>query len=144
MKVVINNCFGGFSISRECAELMEKLGCPQAKEELEDWRKRLGWFNHKKMTGEYPEDMPQSNYGIMDIEIKYDSEPKFYWYGYSNSGNGYSRDSKYLIEAVEKLGAKANGGCAELKVVEIPDGVEYTISEYDGNEHIAESHRTWS
>jgi hypothetical protein len=29
-------------------------------------------------------------------------------------------------------------------VVEIPDGTDYEISEYDGNEHIAEKHRTWA
>jgi len=30
-----------------------------------------------------------------------------------------------------------------LAIVEIPDDVEYTIEEYDGNEHVAEAHRTW-
>jgi hypothetical protein len=30
-----------------------------------------------------------------------------------------------------------------LRIVEIPDGVEWHISEYDGIEHIAENHRTW-
>jgi hypothetical protein len=46
--------------------------------------------------------------------------------------------------AVEELGDKASGQFAELVVVEIPDGVDYEIDEYDGNEHIAEKHRTWS
>jgi hypothetical protein len=45
---------------------------------------------------------------------------------------------------VESLGALANGYCAELKVVEIPDGVEWSIHEYDGSEWVAEAHRTWS
>ncbi len=47
------------------------------------------------------------------------------------------------MECVETLGEKSNGACAELKIVEIPDNVEYSIEEYDGNEHIAEVHRIW-
>lgn len=143
MKIVINKCFGGFSISRECAELMENLGCKQAKEELNDWRQRLSWFNHKKKTGEYLDDMPKDDHSLMDIDIKYSSEPKFYGSGYGKEFSGYARDSKFLVEAVEKLGEKANGGHAELSVVEIPDDVKWHIHEYDGSEHIAEDHRTW-
>lgn len=35
------------------------------------------------------------------------------------------------------------GRYAELKVVEIPDDVKWTIEEYDGWEHVAEKHRVW-
>jgi hypothetical protein len=49
-----------------------------------------------------------------------------------------------LISVVEKLGNKANGISTELKIVDIPDGVEYIICENDcGTEWIAEKHRTW-
>ena len=34
--------------------------------------------------------------------------------------------------------------CAELAIVEIPDGIEWEIDDYDGIETIAETHRTWS
>jgi len=30
-----------------------------------------------------------------------------------------------------------------LKVVEIPDDVEWNVQEYDGNEWVAEKHRIW-
>jgi len=30
-----------------------------------------------------------------------------------------------------------------LRIIEIPDGVEWQIEEYDGDEWIAEKHRTW-
>ena len=33
---------------------------------------------------------------------------------------------------------------AKLKIVEIPDDVEWIIEEYDGKEWIAEDHRRWS
>ena len=55
-----------------------------------------------------------------------------------------ARDDPMLVQVVEEMGNKSFGQCAELKVVEIPDGVAWEIAEYDGNEHIAESHRTWS
>lgn len=55
-----------------------------------------------------------------------------------------ARDDPILVAVVEELGDAANGGCAELKIVEIPDGVDWQIEEYDGNEHVAETHRTWS
>jgi hypothetical protein len=45
---------------------------------------------------------------------------------------------------VEQLGNAANGDFAELKVVEIPDDVEWIIQEYDGDEWISEKHRTWN
>jgi hypothetical protein len=53
------------------------------------------------------------------------------------------RTNPKLIECVEQLGEAASGPCSELKIVEIPDGVQYTIEDYDGMEHIAELHRTW-
>jgi ABC-type transporter Mla MlaB component len=58
--------------------------------------------------------------------------------------HGISREDKTLVMVVEELGEKANGDCAELKIIEIPNDVEYTIEEYDGSEWIAEVHRTWS
>ena len=48
-----------------------------------------------------------------------------------------------LIKTVEKLGEKANGKCAELKVIEIPDNTVYVISEYDGIETVEEAHKSW-
>jgi len=54
-----------------------------------------------------------------------------------------TRDNKFLIEAVETLGEKANTRFSRLKVVEIPDDVYWEISEYDGLEHVREISRTW-
>jgi hypothetical protein len=39
---------------------------------------------------------------------------------------------------------KSSGVYAELKIVDIPDDVEWEIDEYDGKEWVAEVHRTWS
>ncbi len=53
------------------------------------------------------------------------------------------RANPLLVAAVEALGAEAGGSCAELKVVDIPDEVEWQIESYDGREWVAETHRTW-
>lgn len=53
------------------------------------------------------------------------------------------RDDPILVQVVQELGDAASGSHAELKIVEIPAGVEWQIEEYDGLEWIAEKHRTW-
>lgn len=53
------------------------------------------------------------------------------------------RDDPNLVRVVMEMGEDANTTFSELKVVEIPDGVEWDICEFDGLEHIAEKHRTW-
>ena len=95
MKVVINNCYGGFSLSDAgIARYLELKG--------------IGWPN----ADFYDRDIP--------------------------------RDDAALIRVVEELGDAANGACADLKIVEVPDDVDWYIEEYDGNEWVAERHRTWS
>jgi hypothetical protein len=59
-------------------------------------------------------------------------------------GRDITRNNPILVEIVEQLGEAADGGFAELKVVEIPDDVQWQIEEYDGNEWVAEKHRTWN
>jgi len=56
---------------------------------------------------------------------------------------GIPRNNPILVEIVEQLGEAADGGHAELKVVEIPDDVKWHIHEYDGWETIHEDHRVW-
>ena len=53
------------------------------------------------------------------------------------------RNNPILVEIVEQLGEAADGDFAELKVVEIPDDVQWHIDEYDGWETIHEDHRVW-
>ena len=54
------------------------------------------------------------------------------------------RDCPHLVAMVEEGGTDVDGIYSELKVVDIPDDVNWYIEEYDGNEHVAERHRTWS
>ena len=53
------------------------------------------------------------------------------------------RDDEHLIDVVELMGTEADGVYADLKIVDIPDDVNWCIEEYDGREWVAERHRTW-
>jgi hypothetical protein len=54
------------------------------------------------------------------------------------------RDDPDLVQVVELLGEQSWGNFASLKVVEIPDGTNWYIHEYDGIESIHEVHQSWS
>ena len=54
-----------------------------------------------------------------------------------------TRSDPKLVACVEKLGADADGVNARLSVVEIPDGIEWEVEVCEGQEWIAEKHRTW-
>jgi len=64
------------------------------------------------------------------------SNPNFY-------SRSIARDDEHLITVVEQMGSKACGGYADLKIMEIPDDVDWYIEEYDGKEWVAEKHRIW-
>lgn len=113
MKVVINRCYGGFSISDSAVKWI---------------RKNAPCEHQETLVGEYYSD---------------NSGPKASFHLDSNYGHGDARDCPSLIQAVEALGKNANGSLADLGVVEIPDGIAWGIGEYDGVEHIYEQHRTW-
>ena len=59
-------------------------------------------------------------------------------------GKMIPRDDDRLVRVVEELKEEANGHGAVLKVVSIPDNVQWTISKANGVEVVAEQHRTWS
>lgn len=104
MKLVINTCYGGFSISDAAIQRMAEL---------------KGLTAHCTVPPEQQENQQPPN------------RPS-------------NRADPALVQAVEELGDKAWGRYAELKVVEIPDGVKYEIAEYDGLEHVVEQHCTWN
>lgn len=53
------------------------------------------------------------------------------------------RKDPILIEVVEELGKSASGPFAELKVVNIPDDMEYEIDDYDGMETLHQKVEKW-
>ena len=117
-KVVINDCFGGFSLT------------DQAFEKLLD-RKGVAW---EKQANKY-DGMDYYDAGHLG-----DDEHYLSLYDYTND----ARSDPDLIAVVEEMGKECWGQYAELKIVDVPEDVKWHIVEYDGHEHVAEDHRTWS
>lgn len=128
MKIVINSCYGGFGVSNEAAHFIAE-------------RKNVRLVEKEGIDGnpEYAYYLPDQPYGE---PIPVDGE--LYERGTLQSFRYIDRTDDDLIAAVWQFGAAAGGEFAELKIVEIPDDVEWQIAEYDGNEWIAEKHRVWS
>ena len=108
-KIVINNDWGGFSLTDEQMEQynnLSGLGLVFTPAKESSWAYAGSWHT---ASGEYFSDR--------DID----------------------RDDPHLVAVVEGL----DGEDHSLKVVEIPDDVKWHIAEQDGNEWVAEDHRTW-
>jgi len=133
MKIVKNCCYGGFSLSHKAimryAEIKGiklfvenngfsgknyyKVDPKQYKECSEKWYKEDG--NYKRINAK-----------------------DWYFSAYS-----IERTDEILIQVIEELGKEANGDWAELQIVEIPDGTQWEIDDYDGIESIDEVHNSW-
>ena len=136
MKLVINRCFGGFGLSQLAVrEYLKRKG------------KECFAYNDENIGS-----------GKLYIQTEIENSTIFSIYTTKDFGETTTWDEikehhfypRYidradldLIEVVKELGNKANGRYAELKIVEIPDGVEWEISEYDGLETVEEKHRSW-
>lgn len=156
MKLVINKCFGGFGLSqRGIRRWCELKGRP------------CFFFSHKRnasgnlMLGKFapstdetdsyvftfdipnPDEVIPSSDNWRTMTAEQRAESNRLWSQHSISACDIPRDDPDLVRVVEELGEEANGSCSKLSVVVIPDGVEWTVEEYDGNEHVAERHETW-
>lgn len=125
MKIVINNCFGGFGISDEGFELyLKKKGVKFYKEE--------GFLGSSYYT--VP---PEKYHRLSEKWSKEDGD-----YRRINSKNWYlsyrdiERTDPILIEVIKELKNKASENFAKLEIIEIPDNQEYEINDYDGLETV--------
>lgn len=117
MKVAINNCYGGFHLS------------PLAESEI---AKRKGL--EIKFTTGFGADTRE-----LTLQEAIESNSLFTFSDLKEP----ERNDADLIAVVEELGGKANSSVSNIKIIEIPDDVEWGIEEYDGREWVAEKHRTW-
>ena len=65
------------------------------------------------------------------------TDPDFY-------SRSIPRDDEHLIAVVEFMGTDADNEYSDLKIVDVPDDVNWYVEEYDGKEWVAERHQTWS
>jgi hypothetical protein len=148
MKVVINACFGGFSLSPEATLELWKRGGPVEATPVDEY------FGVDK--GKSPNEPCGKNQALgrwrkyQASPNKHDSfittfspDESLVLYAGRLNGDEVRADPK-LVQLVEEMGEAANGSCAQLRIVEVPDDASWEISEYDGNEHVAEKHRSWS
>ena len=147
-KVVINDCYGGFGLSYIAQDKLLKA----------KGNKEVFWYISELVAFE------EDEYILTDVEdieddIFTNALPLTKYFGTIVSSSDMKRirkkhsahssiydierDDVDLVKVVEEMGEKASGRYSALKVVEIPKEVEFQIEEYDGNEWIAEKHRTW-
>ena len=144
MKVVINCCFGGFGLSPKAEKrYLELKGkeCYHYKQTKYSWQG--GKDEYQKITDLKDESVFFSHTLTKDLGDTFEKFPKKDMNKIYFSGYEIPRDDEDLITVINELGKEANGDCAELRIVEVPDGVSWHIEEYDGNEHVAEDHQTW-
>ena len=141
-KVVINKQFGGFGLSKEAVFRYHELkGVPVWVEEDKKYG-GLGITHYWLVPPENRVEDREDEFRNMTMEER--QEYNRLWSEQSFYDRDVARDDPILIQVVEELGGeKASGRYAELKVIEIPDDVKWMVCEYDGNEWIAEEHRTW-
>jgi len=118
MKVITNRCYGRFSISEKALKRYYELKGIKLYTKVDKWERN-----------------------------EYSTQP-FGADGKWGKGtyigtHDFDRCDPILIQVIEEMGSEANGSCASLEITEIPDGTDYVIEEYDGYEHIAESHAIW-
>ena len=112
-KVVVNACFGGFGLSHDA---IMRYG-------------ELANINIIRVEGEIP-----SICHYYKDEVNEDN----YFSTYE-----FERDDPILVQVVEEMGEAADGDMAELRIADVPDGIDWYIDEYDGVETDREIHRTW-
>jgi hypothetical protein len=113
VKIVINSDYGGFSLSDEA---ILEYGRLKGLNLVKD--ENTSW----SVSIFYKDTVAKENY-FEDRDIP--------------------RNDPVLVEVVEKLGEAAYGFAANLKIVEIPEDVDWYVEENDGREWVAEKHRTW-
>ena len=142
-KIVINACYGGFGLSHEAVLLyLAKCG----KQVWVEPNERFGGmipYNYYLVPPEQRIPAQPDNWHDMTMEQR--SQHNRDYSAITFYDRDIARDDPHLVAVVEELGSEAaSDRCAELKVVSIPEDVDWEIDEYDGLERVEERHRSWS
>ena len=138
MKIVINSCYGGFGLSTKAMKAYIKR---KYNKELYVYSMAFNSDGNRVYTKEKDENKKDlwAIYTMTDqgdIVIKYLDDTYYF--------DDSQRTDPDLITTIEEIGTdEASGYCANLKIIEIPDDVDWEIEEYDGYEEVHEKHRKW-
>lgn len=138
MKIVVNKCFGGFGLSRKAIKrYFELIG-------KECYFYEQTKYSYRDGKEEYSITSENNSGSFVSCSTKYlgdkiDKVPNEYYFSHYD----IERTDSNLIKVVEELGSEADGNFANLRVVEIPDDIEWEIDDYDGVETVHEVHRSW-
>lgn len=145
MKIVKNNCYGGYSISPKAIKRLAELdgkecyffegGLSEDYEEITEEEAKHNLFTFAFSVKNPNDLLPKTKLGEHEIFNKV-------WETIYLTSTPY-RTNPNLIKVIEELGKEANSRLSRLEIVEIPDDVKWEIEEYDGLETIREQSRTW-
>jgi len=152
MKVILNKCYGGFMLSNKAQfEYYRRKGTPAfAYDRVTDWQTHETTFvrvYNANQTVEGP-----SAWGLLwlNVDVGEQFRADFGFIPESVPTESILRPSTndlrvdpIAIAIVEEMGDEASGWASELEVVEIPDGMDWVIDDYDGIETLHEKVRTW-
>lgn len=132
MKIVINSCYGGFSLS------------PKGEQRYLELKGQKSYF------------YKQTKYNYADNTLEFtrvdniDDVPDLFFYCTTyDQGKvilGYPKDvfhcrdlersDPFLVQTVEELGTESFGKCAKLEIIDVASGRWFKIDEYDGYEDV--------
>ena len=118
-RILINNCFGGFAMSDAALHwLIDNKGWSIASySEIQARTSRGDTFN----------------YTFSDTMQVFSHKDVF-----------NDRTDDDILDCFDALGTEQfSGNYSLVAAVDVPADVKWSIEDYDGNEHIAEVHRTW-
>ena len=127
-KIVVNRCYGGFSLSEKAMEKLIEKGIPV----------------YDDFESTHPKEKRPDIHIIESNDHKRNSLfYRKYYLSYTDNMMDI-RTHPLIVETVEELGREANGKYARLEVVDVPRELDkIMIDEYDGVETIHEIHETW-
>lgn len=136
MKIVLNKCFGGFGLSHKAKMEIMKRKNTTVFPYVHDLEKEEVWtrFDGQKVGLMDFIGYCEKDPGTDQVELSWGEMDAQYVFADVDFDSDSKRGDKDLVEVVAELGEEANGPFADLRIVEIPDGCEWEISEYDGVE----------
>lgn len=138
MEIVLNKCYGGFGLSPLAIKAYLKRKGKDCYFYNQTKYKHSDKKNEFTLVKTSKSDTVRFNIFTKNLGETFSKWPKekgVYFYD-----RDIERSDPDLIAVVKKLGEKANGWAAELRIVDIPDGIDYSISDYDGIETAEEPH----